>query len=186
MVTRTEWYNRVNAEWPSSVPPLTAVEAEKAGKKLYRFIFGKSYNGEVKFTSGSHRTSYRHRVITINVENGWKGMVHSLSHWFMYYKVGNSKHGGEHARMEIRMIKEVKRRGWLDGALKTPEKAVVAVPVQDAKAAERELKRQRIAKRIEVWEKKQKRAENALKKLRRQAKYYDRPAPQRPPRTTYA
>lgn len=116
---------------------------------------------QIILTSGNRYTR-RRGIWYVNPERGWKDLVHVLSHY-----TERSGHNGKHARMERRMIREVKRRGWLDGSLKRPEKPVERRdPRQDRYA--------RVLARIESWEAKQKRAANALKKLYRQKRYYER------------
>lgn len=68
------------------------------------------------------------------------------------------------------MIREVLRRGWLEGKLRTPEKP--PKPEPDPKT----VKLVRTEQAIERWEAKQRRAANALKKLRRRLAYYQRAA----------
>lgn len=170
MVTRNEWYTRVNNTWPSEVPKPSPEEAIKGAKKLYRFAFGRTFTGTARITTGNRYTWVRKGVLSVNAANGWdgeQGIVHLLSH-YAHRRVhpGIKPHTGTHARLEIRMIKEVLKRGWLGGTLQqreTPTK-----PQVDPKKE----KHERILVRIKRWESKQQRAERALKKLRRQAKYY--------------
>lgn len=168
MVTRAEWYTRVNAEWPdedypTGLPPLTFEEATKAARKLYRFATGKTLKTRAQFmrTSGNRRNNFYSRKL--NPDEGWKALVHHLSHVFY-----TGPHGGEHARMEIRLIKEVVRRGWLTGSLKAEPKP--AKPAHD----QREEKLARLRDRITRWESKERRAANALKKLRAQLRRAER------------
>lgn len=176
-VPRYEWYARVNASWPEQVPALTADEAVAAAKKLYRFAHGRSWKGKVVVTSGRNHTRMgyagrrRHQfdgtarpyAIIVNPRDGWHELVHHLSHWW-----GPHGHNAKHARYEMRMIKEVVRRGWLEGALKRePEPEPAPIPAEEAKALARAMKVERTDAAIERWERKKRRAENALKKLQR-------------------
>lgn len=174
-VTRKEWYRRVNESWPDIVPPLTGEEAVRAAKRLYRFVTKRTWQGDVRVSSGNRRVkvSEWRGVIVVNPEQGWRDMVHEMSHWLERY-AGTHGHNAEHARLEMRMIKEVVRRGWLDGKLKTPARAVPA-PVD-----ERAVKIARTAAAIQRWETKLRRADNALKKLRRRQRAYERLAIARP------
>lgn len=163
-VTRKEWYSRVNAAWPAELPPLTPDEAIAAARKLYRFAKGRSYTGTVYATTGRRYSGFTSKGLAVNAGGpgfahygGWESMAHSLSHHF----AAHLPHGGAHARLEIRMIKEVIKRGWLSGSLKKSERP--AKPKPDAKA----LKYARTVAGITRWEAKQRRAQNALKKLRR-------------------
>lgn len=100
---------------------------------------------------------------------GWKGICHDLSH--LRHSRENpdmQPHCGAHARLEIRLIKEVIKRGWLTGTIE--DKPRVAKPAVDA----RNSRYERICQRIEGWERRERRAINALKKLRKQRAYYER------------
>lgn len=166
-VSRKIWYERVNKTWPETVPSLTDVEAVKAGKKLYRFVFGKTWSGMIRVTKGRRYSWIRRGEMIVNPSRGWKTLVHDLSHRFNYY-IDGTAHGGTHARLERRMIKEVLKRGWLEGTLKT-------IPVTPKEKPSKVVsKLQSIVKRLDTWERKKRRAENAIKKLTRQKKYYER------------
>lgn len=40
MTTIADYYrDRVNAEWPKDVPPMTGAEADRSARRLYRFVF---------------------------------------------------------------------------------------------------------------------------------------------------
>lgn len=166
MVSRKEWYDRVNAAWPDSPPPLTADEAVRAGRKLYRFVTRKTWTGRVRATSGRRRSWVRYQTIVVNPDQGWGDMIHDLSHDLFYRMHPDRKpHDKAHAKLELRMRKEALRRGWLNGSLKPEEK-----PRPD----QRQQRYQRTLQAIERWESKLKRAENALRKLVARKRYYDR------------
>lgn len=171
-VTRREWYRRVNAAWPANVPALTADEAIRAARKLYRFGMRRTWTGDVVVTSGNRYTWIRGGVLYVNPERGWHGLVHLMSH-YCHDRTHPETHGhnAAHARAELRMIKEVVRRGWLDGKLRTPEKQEpTAVTPLDSRI----MRRQRIEQRIKRWTTKAKRADTALRKLRRQLRAIER------------
>ena len=175
-LSKRAWYERVNAAWPAQVPPLTAQEAVSAYRRLYRFVKGRKFEGKIVVGSGN-RHSYRRyrlvgkgaarrfeRIMCVNPERGWKDLIHELSHnWTP------GAHGREHAQLERRMIREVVRRGWLEGKLKREPKAP---PARDP-VVER---RGRIEARITRWEAKKRRAEQALRRLYRSRRYYMRKA----------
>jgi hypothetical protein len=162
-------YEKVNALWPeSALPSLTAQEAISATKRLYRLGTGKAFKGKFKIATGNRRTWIRNGVFVVNPSKGWHDLVHSISH-LSHYKThpGKSGHHYTHADFERRMIEAVVSKGWLDGGLKRE------APVQPDKAT---LRYQRILTRITSWERKLKRAENALRKLRRSKTVYERKA----------
>lgn len=172
MVTRAEWYQRVNAAWPEDVSIPTAEEAVRAVRKLYRFVKGHKLGLPIQITSGNRYTYAHGGMLYVNPNcrgRGWRELVHDLSHW-LHQETGDKPHAKSHARLELRLAKEVVKRGWLAGTLKTPEKPEQAGP--DPKV----LRHQRILRRMELWLAKKRRAERALTKLTRQARYYERAA----------
>lgn len=170
MVTRTEWYERVNSAWPAEIPVISAIEAQRAARRLWRWAMSEPYSGKVKATSGNRYTWAQHGILKVNHEKGWKLLVHDMSHlcWSRANRGETKPHESGHAKLELAMIKEVLKRGWLSGILKTPEKP--DTKTEDLKS----IRHKRILDRIDGWKKKQQRAERALKKLTRQAKYYER------------
>lgn len=162
-------YERVNGAWPETVPPLTGPEAVSAAKRLYRFAMKKPFsrlNGKWTITSGRRRN--RVWRWTVNPDRGWKDLVHHLSHLcHRRLRPAADPHGPQHAFLEREMIEYVVQSGWLDGKLRRTEKPK---PGADIRA----IRRQRVLERMEAWERKRKRAETALKKLRRQQSYYER------------
>ena len=175
-VTRKEWYRRVNAAWPNGVPAqqtLAPLEAIRAARKLYRFVTGRTFPaGSVRLTTGNRSTDIRRGILYVNPQGaardphkGWEALLHDLSH-----RLVSAPHGADHARLEMRMIKEVVKRGWLDGSLRDDEQEETTAAV----AAPQAEKLGRVLRLMEGWEKKRRRAENALKKLARQRRYYER------------
>lgn len=104
-------------------------------------------------------------MIVVNPVGGWHELVHLLSHY-----LSPGKHGADHARCELRLIKEVIRRGWLEGKLRSPEKVVVPVPIDEV----RSKRKARLQERLKKWESRKKRAETAIRKLRKSIRYYER------------
>lgn len=166
-----ERYKTVNAAWPETMPTPTGQEAISATKRLYRMTMGKAWKGKVKLTSGRNHTWTRGGVFYINPDKrgfqftGWKALVHDLSHYChsrLYPNKGAHDH--RHEWLEKEMISHVVANGWLDGKLRRAEKP--KPNVQD-------VRYQRVCARITTWESKRKRADTALKKLRRTKTYYE-------------
>lgn len=161
-------YERVNATWPADVPSLSPEEAERAARRLYRWALGETWDGPVHVSSGNRYSGAFWRdgvkTLVVNPERGWKSFVHNLSHNFYWWANRGAKpHSKEHASVEKAMIKEVIRRGWLGGKLKSGA-------VEEAKPSRLELietKLVRIDRRIEDWERKAKRAATQLQALHR-------------------
>lgn len=159
-------YRRVNAEWPTTVPPLTPREAVSAAKRLYRFGMGAAWKGSIKLTSGNRHTWIRYSVFYVNPDQGWHSLVHSISHAVhgrLHPRL--SGHDWRHAHLERSMVNLVISKGWLDGKLRRAVKP---------KPPLRAVRQQRILARVKGWEAKRKRAENALRKLAKQQAYYER------------
>lgn len=156
-------YAVVNGAWPKDIPPCTREEAKRAAGKLMLAFAGRKY---------PRRVYVRRCWIAVSepyndIRRGWRRLVHDLSH--IVYRIEHKRgvfraHGNTHARLEHAMIQHVIEKGWLTGSLK---EKVAPKPTATDKAA-------RIAARIKRWESKLRRAETALKKLRRSAKYYER------------
>lgn len=163
-VTRAEWYRRVNEAWPAPVPALTAEEAVRAFRRLYRFGRGRTLRAAVGVTSGRRYTGRSGGQYWVNPARGWHHLVHVLSHL-----CEPSGHNAAHARMELRMIKEVVRRGWLEGRLRSPAKAEPSAPV-DVRA----VRYRRLLKREKAWTSRAKRAATALRKIRLARGRYER------------
>lgn len=161
-MTRREWYERVNAAWPATIPPLEPDEALRAARKLYRFATRRTWRGPVKLTSGRRYTWIRRGVFLVNAEAGWHSLVHLVSHLAL------PEHGRRHARLELRMIKEVIRRGWLTGALRQPVRE--APPPPDRKL----LRYRRIAELERAWQRRAKLAATKVRTYRRRRQAYER------------
>jgi len=169
-VTRKEWYERVNAAWPKDVPPLTGGEAIRAAGRLWRWARGYTFAGEIRETSGNRYTWTSRGVLLVNPSHGWKRFIHDLSHLFWQQANRDQEvrpHEKGHGRLELRMIKEVLRRGWLDGRLRSePRPAATRGEIT-------ERRYRAVLSREETWSRKLARAENALRKVRRQRRYYE-------------
>lgn len=162
-VSRKEWYRRVNSTWPAGpLPELTAPEAVSAARRLYRFVRRRKCPWPVKVTSGWRYTQIFGGVVYVNPGDGWKVFIHLLSH-----SLYRGPHSGEHARGEMRLIKQVIRRGWLAGKLKRTPKPQ---PVVDWKAQRYE----RALAARKRWTAKLKLAQTKLRKLNRTIAYYER------------
>lgn len=170
-------YVSINGAWPADLPKPTPQEAVSGAKRLYRKWMGKAFPGKWRLTSGRRHTRYLGGVFYVNPDEwrdhggGWPAIVHSMSHHVHWRKNrGYKPHDWRHAQIEREMMEHVIASGWLEGKLRRePKQPKVTVPVT-------EVRHQRIIARIATWQAKAKRAETALRKLRRQARYYERKA----------
>lgn len=137
-MNRREWYERVNAAWPQAVPALTGLEAVRAARRLFRFCKVKvarivETSGNRSSWAGYDSAGLRFRV---NPAGGWKLLVHSVSHWAHYRTApGVAPHDKAHARLELRLVKQVLKRGWLEGRLKPAPQPKAAAPAPSSAGA---------------------------------------------------
>lgn len=168
-------YRTVNEAWGrerDQLPPITLQEAQGAVKRLWRLATGKTVTPKTTFKATSGNRYNRIRVAggicVLNLDAGWWGLVHSISHRAHHrLHPGKRPHDPTQAYLERRLIEHVVGSGWLDGRLKKPAKEKTK---PDLKA----VRHARVLARIKVWDAKRKRAETALKKLRRQKAYYEK------------
>lgn len=176
-VTIAEWYERVNAAWPAEVPPLTDKEAVRALKRLYRFATGREILNRIEVTSGNRYTWPRDGVWYVNPDghhgwSGWKSLVHDLAH-YLHGRVLNPEerpHSRAHARLELKLAKEVARRGWLDGSLKpaTPKlRLVTPESERERKIERRRAQVARLERKIKALTTRLRRAKRSLAGLER-------------------
>lgn len=187
--------------WPKPLPELTEYEAERAFRRLWRFSTGKLWGGVLKFTTGN-RAALRlgwegnFRCMFINPSQGWDSFVHYLSHIADDWVNGTTSHNPHHMRFEAKLIREVIKRGWLEGKLKRtyrseePESSSQRKTIDWAAAAKiadnalmdsaardletlltkqkvRAEKLKRVEARLVSWQRKLSRAQNAIAKLER-------------------
>jgi hypothetical protein len=131
MVSRRDWYARVNAAWTAArpanapLPTLTGPEAVRAARRLFRFETRTTWTRPVRVTSGNRYTYAHGGVLHVNPDRGWSEFVHELSHWLHNRAGARSQfgpHHPSHARLELRLVNQVVRRGWLDGRLRDKER----------------------------------------------------------------
>jgi hypothetical protein len=169
-------YEHVNGAWPvpqHQLPPLTAGEATIAVKRLIRHgysIVGWSHLWRpiksIRITSGSRRNKIWRGVV--NPDRGWWGLVHSVSHWLAYRRHPRAKpHSHQHAFIERALIEYVVKSGWLEGKLKRE-------PAERPKPDRKLVGLTRAQAALKRWEAKRRRADTAIRKARRQIRYYER------------
>lgn len=163
-----ETYNDINAAWAGlTIPPITRHEADRAVRALYR-KFGKSDLGGPEQQSdmtfgGNVRRCWISRAQNGALERGWGRLVHDVSHFVFRRRHPKWRpHHPQHAILEREMADHVRACGWLDGLLRAAEPAKMT---PDQRTAER---RAALDARLAAWQTKQKRATNAIKKVRRQ------------------
>lgn len=173
-------YKNVNETWPENPPVPSPQEALAGAKRLVRLAltlgpedgapWRKKFGGEFKLTSGRRYTYPRRGVFYVNPNQrsfcfgGWLSICHDIAHWAGQRLYPTAKpHDHRTAFIERKLAEHVVKSGWLDGKLKRRPKEKPPVD----KVAERAA---RIDAGIKRWDSKRRRAENALRKLKRQQK----------------
>lgn len=185
MATIRDYYDRVNAAWPKPLPKLTEKKAVNAARRLYRFVLKRTFRGAVQVTTGNRRNAIRRGVLIVNPGTGWHDLVHDLAHLFFYRLHPNEKpHNRKHARLELRMVREVVKRGWLNDA--RARRAREGSPLEKAQqAVERLEATMRDAEK--QHERRMKSLRTRLAKARRSLRYHEkRPTGVAEPRKTRA
>lgn len=165
-------YEIVNRAWPDNLPSLSPPEAMSAARRLYRWSLKRKWDGKVKLRAMRGRAvTFGPDVMWIDPRRGWGGLVHSMSHRVHLRKNGMrpdyAEHDWRHEALELAMIRHVVASGWLEGKLRREPK-----PAPEINATQ--LGRDRTQAAIARWTTKAKRADTALRKLRRRLRYYDR------------
>ncbi len=178
-------YREINSLWPDPMPVPTSKEAIAGTRRLIRRAFAlAAEDGKVGFmgygpymkrtrfkaTQGRRFTYPRNRVWFVNPDHrghggggGWGEIVHAVSHWSMRrWWPHEDPHAPRHVYLE-RELAAYAVENFLNGQLVRPEK-----PKPDVKA----VRAARVAARLKVWKVKRKRADTAIRKLQRQARYY--------------
>lgn len=178
-------YKKLSEMWPDPMPVPTPQEAIAGTRRLIRRAFALAaedgregfmgYGAYIKrtrfkITSGNRFTYPRNRTWYVNPNDphhggggGWGEIVHAVSHWAQRrWWPNEDPHAPRHVYLETELAKYAVEN-FLAGQLARPEK-----PKPDAKA----VRAARVVARLKAWEAKRKRADNAIRKLRRQARYY--------------
>jgi len=74
-------HRRTGTRWPDGeLPRLSRKEAISAAKRLWRRAMGKAWPGTWQPGYGNVRTRPRGKVFIVNPGQGWRDIVHELSH----------------------------------------------------------------------------------------------------------
>jgi hypothetical protein len=184
-------YTTVVAALPGTLPPLTREEAKRATRRLVRH-FGSPEDAAMRpgftgidpvamparrseleriiahYTDG---TGYRRCWVSpkptasSNSDKGWGRLIHDISHAVHEYRhPGHRPHANGHSKIETDIAAYVASQGWLEGKLRPAAKPR---PSLEERRAER---LSRLEARLATWERKAKRAQNAVRKLKAKIK----------------
>lgn len=162
-------YAKVDDVWNAArpVPPCTHEEAERAARRIYRAFGHKKHGGPNARTArfnGEVRKCWITPKTDAGLAKGWERLVHDIGHRIFAARHPTFRpHAGGHDALERDIAAYVVAQGFLAGKLRRDKPKGRAAP--DAKL-------DAIRARIARWESKARRAETALKKLRRQERYY--------------
>ena len=132
-------------------------------RAFWKQVMKRKFPYKIRIGSGNRRTWRDSKGFTVNPDQGWHDINHDMSH-FLERMITGEAHSDHHLRLERDGAKLICRRFLRDEPYEPPKK-----PERDL-VAERAA---RVEKNIVNWEKKQRRANNALKKLYKQRRYYD-------------
>jgi hypothetical protein len=159
-------YQDVNHGWPEVMPACTRQEADRASRAIVRhFKMGLAGPLRVRRCWIAVTPPYD------KLNRGWRRLVHDWSH--RLFRVRNRQHAAtrnrrphdpSHVRVEREVMQFVLERGFLNGRLAPTVKPKVRTTDADKVA--------RIAAAQKRWTTKLRRAETALRKLKKQAAYY--------------
>lgn len=166
------WDRLVNSKWPPGIATPSDAEAITGAKRLYRKAMGKPWRGPVTITSGNRHTWIRRGVLYVNPNYtwrpGWPGIVHAIAHYAHARKhPGDRPHSARQAYIERDLTDYALANGFLEGRLNRPKR-------QASKPDPVVSRYQRILARQSKWQTKLKRAENALAKVRKERRDYER------------
>lgn len=114
-------YQKVKEAWgDKALIAARAIPKDRAvdvAKSIYQFMFGKSFQGEIKLTSGRRYTWVRRGVLFVNPDfkqsnaSGWAALVHDLSHYgHARINPKNDGHGRVHAEFEAEIARYVVKK----------------------------------------------------------------------------
>jgi len=149
--------------WPADVPILTADEAKRAARKLWRFAMGETWKGTVVVTSGRRHTWERNGTLYVNPTHGWCVFVNDLA-WLFFTRAnpGMLRNTKDIAKLEEKLIREVVKRGWLYDQLKTEEEPELIRLVR-----EHQTTTKRLDAAVKRWERKLALAKTMLAKAKK-------------------
>lgn len=158
--------------WPDQqLPPITAEEATRAARRLWRYAMGETWRGPVKLTSGHNHTWMRDGILYVN-PNGWHLMVNDLA--WLFFRLANPDQRALPPKVRIveeRLIREVVKRGWLNNKLKAREIPADVQFIFD-QMKEQNKQRAQLEAGVRRWTTKLNRAQTMLRKYEHKLKKF--------------
>ncbi len=163
-------YDSVAGALPAQLPPLNRKDSVRYATRLVK-RFGKLGLGspnQIRPASLSDWRCQGGRRVWISTkptpatdhDKGWGRLIHDCSHLVFQKRHPTFRpHDGGHAALEREIAEYVARKGWL---APRPERKVANDPL-----ARKQERHQRLLVRLENWERKERRAQTAIRKIRR-------------------
>ncbi len=130
-------------------------------RAFWKAEMGRKFPWKIRLGTGNRRTWLDSRgVFTVNPQRGWHSINHDMSHFIERRKTGGA-HTNGHLRLE-RVGAQLITRRFLETEPPPTKKKPDMVAVRAA----------RVDAGVKRWEAKLRRATNALKKLKKQQRYY--------------
>ena len=167
MPTAREYTRVVEAIWKPipfeqmlNVWPTHAVSYVRA---MWKAEMGTKFPWKIRIGTGNRRTWLHSGVFTVNPNQGWHDINHDMGHF-----IERRKSGGAHTDQQLRLERNGANlivRRFLE---------TEPPPLKKAKPNMIEVRASRVDAGIKRWEAKLRRASTALKKLKKQQRYYQK------------
>jgi hypothetical protein len=160
LVVEKVWREGSTKEQRLNVHPNLAMNYVRA---FWKQEVGTKFRWKIRVGTGNRRTWLQWSIFTVNPDQGWHAINHDMSHFIERRKTGGL-HTDQHVRLEGAGARLIVRRFLRDEPYVEPKK-------QRDPIAERAA---RVDAGIKRWEAKLRRASTALKKLKKQQRYYEK------------
>ncbi len=160
LAVESVWNEKSTAAQRRNVHPNLAKSFVRA---MWKQEMGGKLPWKLRIGSGNRRTWMNDFVFTVNPDQGWHDINHDMSH-FIERRGSGRAHTDNQVRLESAGARLIVRRFLRDDPYVDPKKGRDRVAERAA----------RVDNGIPRWESKLKRAVNALRKLKKQQRYYDK------------
>lgn len=166
MPSAAEYDRIVEAIW-EKIPPeqmrnVWPTHAMSFVRAMWKAETGRKFQWKIRIGTGNRRTWLRGGVFTVNPNQGWHDVNHDMGH-FIERRMG----GGAHTDSQLRRER--------NGAHLIVRKFLETKPPPEKKKSDMvTVRAARVTAGIRRWEAKLRRASTALKKLKKQQRYYEK------------
>ncbi len=166
MPSAAEYDRIVEAIW-KKIPPeqmrnVWPTHAMSFVRAMWKAETGRKFRWKIRIGTGNRRTWLHGGVFTVNPNQGWHDVNHDMGH-FIERRMG----GGAHTDSQLRRER--------NGAHLIVRKFLETKPPPEKKKSDMvTVRAARVTAGIRRWEAKLRRASTALKKLKKQQRYYEK------------